>query len=198
MRRWRLGHDRTHREQQPGGGNTSQTIASVAITGSVTTVAVGSSVTLAASALNASGSPVAASFAWSSNNTGVATVGAGTGTVTGVTVGSATITASAGGFSATRVMTVTADEGGGLPPLAAQITMPSTEFVPNAVTIRVGGSVTFIFTNLVHNVQFGGSGAPANIPDTSNSSIVRTFSTIGSYTIVCSLHAGMTGTITVQ
>lgn len=181
------------------GGNTSQAIASVAITGSVTTVAVGSSVTLAATALNASGSPVSASFSWSSNNTGVATVGASTGVVTGVSAGSATITAAAGGFSATRVMTVTADQGGGPAPLVAQITMPSTEFVPNAVTIRVGGTVTFVFSDLVHNVLFGGgAGAPQNIGNTSNSSVVRTFNTVGAYTITCTLHAGMTGTITVQ
>lgn len=77
--------------------------------------------------------------------------------------------------------------------------MPSTEFLPSTVTIAVNGTVTWVFTGLVHNVAFNvAAGAPANIPNTSNSSVERTFNTAGAFTINCTLHPGMTGVITVQ
>jgi plastocyanin len=76
--------------------------------------------------------------------------------------------------------------------------MPGTSFEPSNVTIGVGGRVTFVFTALAHNVFFGGASAPANIPETTNASVERQFNTAGSYTITCTLHAGMTGNVTVQ
>lgn len=179
--------------------NTNQTIASVAITGNATTVAVGSTITLGASAFNSSGTAVSATFTWASNNTAVALVGASTGVVSGVTAGNATVTASAGGRSSTRVITVT---GGGPPlppPLQANIEMPGSLFSPNAVTIGVGGTVSFVFGSTAHNVFFaGGAGAPSNIPETTNAVVQRSFPVAGQFNINCTLHAGMTGVITVQ
>lgn len=180
-------------------GSSNQTISSVSITGNATTVAVGSTITLGATALNSSGGSVITTFTWTSANPMVALVGSATGVVTGVAAGSTAITASAGGQNGVRVITVTA--AGQPPPPATQATieMPGAAFSPSAVSIVVGGTVTFVFTALPHNVFFGGgAGRPADIPVTSNQVIQRTFTTAGQFNINCTLHPGMSGVITVQ
>ncbi len=180
-------------------GSSNQTISSVSITGNATSVAVGSTITLGATALNSSGGSVATTFTWTSANTAVALVGSATGVVSGVAAGSTAITASAGGQNGVRVITVTA--AGQPPPPATQATieMPGAAFSPNAVSVVVGGTVTFVFTALPHNVFFGGgAGKPADIPITSNQVIQRTFTAAGQFNINCTLHPGMSGVITVQ
>ena len=176
----------------PGG---STTVASVSINSGATSVAVGASIALGAAALNSSGTAVGATFAWSSSNTAIATVGASTGLVTGVAVGSATVTATAGGVSGTRIISVTAATP---PPLSAQITMPGTSFQPSQVTIGRGGTITWVFTTITHNVIFGSGSGAQNIPNTSNTSVPVTFNTAGVFSMTCTIHAGMSGTITVQ
>ncbi len=101
---------------------------------------------------------------------------------------------------------------------------PQLTFDPSQVTIRPGGTVTWAFGPVTHNVTFRGaaaaialrpyhhddddgedddggtgSGVPANIPDTTNTSVARTFTTAGSYPYVCTIHGEqMSGTVTVQ
>ena len=183
-----------------GSTSNSTVIASVSIGGNTVSVPVGSSATLDASARNASGSTVPATIAWSSSNTAVVTVGASTGVITGVAVGNAVVTASAGGFSATRTISVTNPAGGGSGPasLSAQINMPDASFNPNAVTIGVGGVVTFVFTAVAHDVHFGSGSGVSDILATSNATVTRTFNVKGAFSILCTLHAGMTGVVTVQ
>lgn len=186
----------------PGGnttGTTNQTIASVSIAGNVTSVDVGASVTLSAAARNSAGTTVSATIAWSSSNSAIASVGASTGTVTGVAVGNATITASAGGFSGTRVITVTTPGGGGgPPPSSAQVNMPGTSFEPSAVTIAQGGTISFVFTALGHDVVFGAGSGVQDIPVTTGQTVTRTFNTKGTFSMTCTVHPGMSGTVTVQ
>ncbi|MDQ8164589.1 MAG: Ig-like domain-containing protein [Gemmatimonadota bacterium] len=171
----------------------------MSITGNATSVAVGATVTLGATATNASGGSVATTFTWTSANPMVALVGSSTGVVTGVAVGSTTITASAGGQNGVRVISVTAASQPPPPLAQATIEMPGAAFSPNAVSIVVGGTVTFVFTALPHNVFFGGgAGRPADIPVTSNQVVQRTFTTAGLFNINCTLHPGMSGVITVQ
>lgn len=181
----------------PGGTTTpaNTTVASVAINGGTGTLAVGESMQLGATAQNSAGVSVSASFTWSSNNTAVATVGAATGSVTGIAVGSATITATASGISATRNVTVTAAAP---PPSSAQVTMPGTSFQPSLVTIAQGGTITFVFTALGHNVLFGSGSGAQDIQVTSNSTVARTFNTKGTFGMTCTVHPGMSGTIAVQ
>lgn len=181
----------------PGGTTTppNTTVASVAITGSANSVAVGASVQLGATAQNSTGTAVSATFSWSSSNNAVATVGAATGLVTGVAIGSATITATSSGISSTRAMTVTA----ALPaPSSAQVDMPGTSFQPSLVTIAQGGTITWVFTALGHNVLFGAGSGAQDMPVTTNASVARTFNTKGTFGMTCTVHAGMSGTITVQ
>lgn len=78
------------------------------------------------------------------------------------------------------------------------ISVAGTSFDPSALTITVGQAVSWVFSGVTHNVQFAGAGAPTNIPDTSNGTVSRTFNTKGTFTMTCTIHAGMTGTITVQ
>lgn len=75
---------------------------------------------------------------WSSNDTGVATVST-SGLVTAVSAGTATITASAGGKSATCSVTVTSGGGGGS-------TVNSITISPTSYTLPVGGSTDLTVT----------------------------------------------------
>jgi hypothetical protein len=71
-----------------------------------TTVQVGGTLDLDARAFDANNNLVPATISWSSNPTSIATVDPASGVVSGVSVGSATITASAGGKSAALAVTV--------------------------------------------------------------------------------------------
>lgn len=90
--------------------------------------------------------------------------------------------------------------GNNPPPLSAtvQATVNST-FNPAAVTIARTGTVTWAFAALQHNVTFGtAAGAPADIGNSANTSVARTFSTAGTFNYTCTLHPGMNGSVTVQ
>lgn len=90
----------------------------------------------------------------------------------------------------------------GTPVAAADVhATPAEQFTPATVTLTVGGTVTFDFESLPHNVYFDDApaGAPANITAPSfNTSVTRTFSTAGRYVYNCHLHPGMTGVVVVQ
>ena len=78
---------------------------------------------------------------------------------------------------------------------------PAEKFTPNNIALLQGGSVTFDFGSLAHNVFFDGAptGAPANITEaTSNRSLTLTFDTKGTFPYNCHIHPGMRGTITVE
>ena len=77
---------------------------------------------------------------------------------------------------------------------------PSIAFDPSPATVATGGTVTFAFGSVAHNVFFdAGSGVPADIPGTNaNASATRTFPTAGTFTYNCHIHPGMAGTIRVS
>jgi plastocyanin len=108
------------------------------------------------------------------------------------------VTASAAGL----VAGATAGGDGGTARAAANVTVTARDFFwsPDAVTIQVGDSVTWTNAQGFHNVLLGDSrlnqpGFPTepawNPPPT------VTFDTPGSYTYVCEVHPGMTGTVNV-
>lgn len=89
------------------------------------------------------------------------------------------------------------------PPATATITtplVPPPVFIPTAVTIRAGGTVTF--------KNRDDSPAPHDVRSLTDAWTIRvlqagesfsvTLDTPGQYQFECTLHAGMTGTITVQ
>ena len=78
---------------------------------------------------------------------------------------------------------------------------PSEQFTPGRINLLVGGTVTYAFGSLAHNVFFDNAptGAPDNITaPSSNKSVTLTFNTKGTYVYNCHIHPGMRGTVVVQ
>jgi plastocyanin len=78
---------------------------------------------------------------------------------------------------------------------------PAMKFTPNKVDLIAGGTVTFAFGTLEHNVFFDNApaGAPANITAASaNKSVTLTFPTKGTFIYNCHIHPGMSGRVVVQ
>ena len=85
-------------------------------------------------------------------------------------------------------------------PAATVNATPQLAFTPSTVSIVPGGTVTFAFGAVAHDVFFDNdpAGAPENIPGTnSGTSIARTFTTPGTYSYNCHIHPGMHGTVNV-
>ncbi|MEO6865783.1 MAG: plastocyanin/azurin family copper-binding protein [Gemmatimonadaceae bacterium] len=76
---------------------------------------------------------------------------------------------------------------------------PSIAFTPSTTTVAPGGTITFAFGSVGHNVKFDtGTNPPADITGSNaNTSISRAFPAAGTYTYHCTIHPSMTGTITV-
>ena len=106
-------------------------VASVEVSPSAETVAVGATLQLTAEAFDANGQAVAgAEFLWESSQTSVATVDA-SGQVTGVGEGTATITASSGSAQGTAAITV----------VSVPEPVASVEVSPSAETVAVGATL---------------------------------------------------------
>ena len=94
----------------------------------------------------------------------------------------------------------TAVTGSGAPTETATVAAtPDIAFNPASASILPGGTVTFDFGSVAHNVFFDAvPGAPADIPgNNAGTSATRTFATAGTYTYSCHIHPGMRGTIVV-
>ena len=173
------------------------TVTRVAVTGPSTTLNVGQSTILSATAFGASGTQItgAGAAAWNSSAASVASVDQA-GKVTGVGAGSATITAAIANVKGTFTLTVSA------PVLAAKDTIftQPTRWLPPFVTINVGGTVIFAFGGgIQHNAIFNKvAGAPLDIQNDKDKVFARTFNTKGTFPFVCTIHDGMVGEITVQ
>jgi len=76
---------------------------------------------------------------------------------------------------------------------------PSISFNPSPVKIVPGGTITFAFGSVAHNVYFDAvAGAPDDIPgNNASTSVSRTFTSAGTYGYGCHIHPGMRGTIVV-
>ena len=76
---------------------------------------------------------------------------------------------------------------------------PLSTFDPSSVTIAIGGTVTWFFGSVGHNVGFDPvQGAPPDITGTNSSTTIsRTFTQSGTFPYVCRIHAGMSGRVIV-
>lgn len=95
----------------------------------------------------------------------------------------------------------TGPAAGGPPPNAANVQATNAlTFQPGSVTIAAGGTVTWQFFGVGHNVTFTATpGAPADISGVNmNVSIARMFTTPGTFNYHCTIHPGMAGTVVVQ
>jgi plastocyanin len=86
-------------------------------------------------------------------------------------------------------------------PAATVQATPAITFAPGQVTVVPGGTVTFDFGTVAHDVFFDNApaGAPANITAPSaNKSVTLTFATKGTFIYNCHIHPGMRGTVVVK
>lgn len=160
----------------------SQLVASVSVSPATPSVTAGGTTTLSATALDSKGVTVpGATFVWSSSNPSVATV-SGSGLVSAVTAGTASITASSGGKSASANLTVNT------PAPAAVATVALS---PGSVTLDAGktATVTATLKDAAGNVLTGRS-----ITWSSSNSGVATVSASGVVTAVASGSATVTAT----
>lgn len=172
-------------------------LTSVTVTPAGPSVTVGGTVQLTASAQDQYGNAFAANITWASSDSTKAIVN-NTGLVTGVSAGAPQITATATGGGVTVPRSVTVTVTAVAPSGADVLATTSNTFAPATVDISVHQSVNWTFQT-THNVTFtGGSGAPSNIPDTGSGTVSRTFDAAGTFTYVCTLHGGMTGTVIVH
>jgi len=170
---------------------------------SVTSLALnaGQSATITVTAINTSGGTItnAGTPTFTTQSATVAEVNA-QGVVFGVAAGttSIAISLSFGGITKTASVTVVVTGTLGTSATVAAGSAANT-FQPQIVGVARGGTVTWSFAAVEHNVTFsGGGGAPANIPNATNTTVSRTFGTAGNFPYDCTLHAGMTGTVIVR
>lgn len=187
-----------------GTGNEDPVFTSLDVTPTTLTVAVGATTApLAVTPRDQDGRAMSGlpGATFSSSNQARATVSAA-GAVTGVSAGTARITASITHAGTTRTggTDVTVTPGAGPPPAEASVAATiNRTFVPDSVRIAQGGTVTWNFASLDHNVVFDVvSGRPANIGTTANAAVARTFGTAGTFGYQCTLHPGMDGKVVVQ
>ena len=178
----------------------AQRFATLAVQAASLTPAIGATTQLTATARDSRGNAIAGvtGVTYTTADRTKAIVSA-EGLVTAISPGAASVGASLtrDGVTATgsAALTVSAPISGASA-VAVQATNANV-FTPATTTIAEGGVVTFSFGSIEHNVLFQSAGAPANVPVVSSSSVARTFPTAGSFPYVCSLHAGMSGTVTV-
>ena len=188
-----------------GTGNEDPVFTSLNVTPTTLSVAVGETKPpLAVSPRDQDGQAMsglpAATF--TSSNDARATV-SGTGAVTGVSAGTATITASVthSGITRTGTSAITVTAPGGPDPAPATANVSATvnsTFNPDSVRIAKDGTVTWNFGSLDHNVVFNNvAGKPADIGTTVNAAVPRTFNTAGTFPYRCTIHAGMDGKVVV-
>jgi plastocyanin len=81
------------------------------------------------------------------------------------------------------------------------VTGSNLRFSPANVELVQGGTVTWAFNAVGHNVTFANvQGAPQDIGTSFNAQIPRTFPTTGTFNYQCTIHvaSGMVGTIVVR
>ena len=114
----------------------------------------------------------------------------------------AALGACGGGYSSPTGPADPGDPGDPTPVRDATVqATPAEQFTPGRINLLVGGTVTYAFGSLAHNVCFdnGPTGAPDNITaPSSNKSVTLTFNTKGTYVYNCHIHPGMKGTVVVQ
>jgi len=167
----------------------------IAITEVRSPLYVGQSVQLEARALDASGTELAVGDAeWSSATTAVAEV-TPAGLLTGVSAGSAVLTARINGRGGTVTVTVA-----NLPPAVATVTMAGATFTPADVTIRLNGSINFVFPATAHDIVFATTptGAPTDIASSTSRTVGRQFLQPGDFTYTSTLQPGKSGVVRVR
>lgn len=178
------------------------TVSTVVLSKSTVLLRPTETTTISATAKDASGNTISGkTFTWNNTNSTVASLSSNgsVATVTASGLGTTSITATVDQItSSTTAVTVTNSF-----PSSADISVGASganAFDPSAVDIGAGGTVNFNWGSAVtHNVTF--DNPPATVPnsgDRSSGTFTVTFATAGTYNFHCSIHAGMTGVVTVH
>ncbi len=177
--------------------NVLTTLEVTPATATLFTIAPGNAVALSVVAKDQHGQTMVGvgSASFSSDNSAIAAV-SNNGTITAVAAGTARITASLteGGVTRTGTTTVTAQ----VAPTSVGVDAPAIAFLPATVNVQAGGSVTWTFAAISHDVTFTTAGAPADVPAFQNGSDSRTFPNNGSFGYRCQIHPQMTGIVQVH
>lgn len=184
-----------------GGGSDSSgpapsenVVSTVVVTGASSTLQVGQSIQFSAEARNSKGELISAGqVSWSVSPTNVASIDS-KGLVTAIASGTANVKATIQSVSGNLAVPVT-DVG---IPTIASVFMPGNSFSPFNVSVKVNGTVRFEFPSAPHNVIFNSRpGVPTDIQVTSNVTVSRIFTVIGTFPYDCTIHPGMSGQVTV-
>jgi plastocyanin len=179
-----------------GPTDTTPRVLSVAVTPNAPSLQVGQQVQLSAQVSVQNGA--SQGVTWSSSSSTVASVSAG-GLVSANAAGTATITAtSTADGTKTGSATVVVTPVGTFPSVADVEATEGNAFNPSSVDIGTGGTVTWAFKGVTHNVTFSSTGAPGNIGNSTSTSVSRTFGSAGTYNYQCTLHPGMAGRVVVH
>jgi plastocyanin len=180
----------------PGGGDELTTVEITPGSATLYSLAPGNTVQLAGVAKNQDGDVMGGvEVTFSSPSAAIATV-SDDGLVTAVAAGTVEIKGSAtfDGITVDGGSTVTVQ----VAPGSATVTAPQFAYLPAAVHVSEGGTVTWTFAGVVHDVDFTTAGAPADIPEFDNASDSRAFPASGVYDYQCTRQASMHGTVTVH
>lgn len=172
-------------------------IAAFALNPATVTLAPGGTAPLEPVATTAAGARVTPlpQIAWSVQDGTRASVAAGV--VTAVAAGSTTVTASFTAEGKTWTASANVIVTAPAPPTPSTAAVQGVEdaFTPSAVTIAVGGTVTWTMVDEEHDVTWTGAAPPGGstgrIDD--DESVSRTFPAAGSYAYTCSRHDGEHG-----
>lgn len=179
----------------------AQSVAALVASGLAVTLTPGATGQLSVQARDARGTNVAnaTTFTFASSDPGVAVVSA-TGLVTAIAPGSVQVTSSftQSGATVNATSGLTVAFATSQPSTASVNATNQNLFTPQTVNIATGGTVSWTFGTVVHNVFFASAaGAPPNIANTSSTTVSRTFGTAGTFNYDCTLHPGMVGSVVV-
>lgn len=191
-----------------GGGDSGGTnppppaaVASVALTKTSAVMRPTETTSITATPKDASGNALSGrTVTWTTSASNVATIAASGSsvTITAVANGQAQVTATVEGVIGTANITVSNSF-----PTSASVTVGAggaDVFDPTQTDIAAGGTVTFSWGSAVtHNVTWiSPPSAVGDISDRSSGSVPVTFNQAGTYNYHCTIHAGMSGTVTVH
>ena len=186
-----------------GGGTNpppSDVVNSVSLSRTNATMRPTEVITVTATARNSSGATVSGkTVQWTVTQTGtivnIAPSGASV-QITAAAVGTAQVTATIEGKTASVAVVVTNQPF----PTTAAIQVTNNAFSPATADVGTGAVVTWTWAQgaVEHNVNFTGPAGITAIGNRSTGSESRTFSVAGTYDFSCSIHAGMSGSLTVH
>ncbi|MGH7711764.1 MAG: cupredoxin domain-containing protein, partial [Gemmatimonadaceae bacterium] len=183
------------------GPSTQQTLNEIRPGAPTVTLNAGTTATIQMTALDTQGGTISnpGPYTFQSANPATAAV-TQQGLVLGIASGTTSINISLTRTGVTKTASVAVTVTGqlGMAAMVAAGTSVNT-FEPQVVAIKAGGTVTWSFGAVTHNVTFSGpQPTGGNIPNVTNTTAQRTFPNTGDYPYDCTLHAGMVGTVFVR